>query len=68
MQPYEYRIIKFDGKGMLGGILDLPDVESEFNQMGESGWELVPMLDTNDAYGSTKWVVATFKRAKMTEN
>jgi len=48
--------------------LDLPDVESEFNQMGESGWELVPMLDTNDAYGSTKWVVATFKRAKMTEN
>ncbi|MEM7012626.1 MAG: DUF4177 domain-containing protein [Verrucomicrobiota bacterium] len=63
VEKYEYKILKFDGKGwFLGGKLDLLEIEQDFNEMGQAGWELVSTMDTNEAQGATKWVVATFKR------
>ncbi|MEM8955598.1 MAG: DUF4177 domain-containing protein [Verrucomicrobiota bacterium] len=49
---------------MLGGKVDLANIENEFNRMGEDGWELISVMDTNQELGSTRWIIATFKRIK----
>jgi len=64
MKQYEYCIKKYDGKGFFGGKFELAEVEKEFNKMGMEGWELVSFMDTSAELGSTRWMVATFKRAK----
>lgn len=64
MTRYEYCLKKYDGKGLLGGKIDLTEVEADLNRMGAEGWELVSMLGTNQEMGSTRWIVATFKRVK----
>ncbi len=62
---YEYKIKKYDAKGMIvGGKVELDTIEKEFNEMGAEGWELATMHDTQVSGGGTKWVVATFKRPK----
>ena len=63
MNQYEYCLRKFDGKGLLGGTFDLSQVENEFNRMGKDGWELISIVDTSQELGSTRWIVATFKRS-----
>ncbi|WP_269539915.1 DUF4177 domain-containing protein [Cerasicoccus fimbriatus] len=62
MKRFEYKVIKFDGKGILGGKVDMQDMEQKMNAPGQEGWEAVSVFDTNEAYGSTRWVIATFKR------
>lgn len=62
MKRFEYQIKKFDGKGLWGGKLMLPEIVEELNQLGRDGWEMVSMMDTNSAYGETRWVIATLKR------
>jgi len=65
MKKYEYRLKKYDAKGFFtGGELDLPDIESECNEMGQDGWELVSTITTNESIGATKWVVVTFRRPR----
>ncbi len=39
-------------------------MNAEFDQLGQEGWELVSVFDTNSAYGESRWIVATFKRLK----
>ncbi len=62
MNQYEYCLKKYDGKGLIGGKFALFEVEEEFNRMGREGWELVSLMDTSQELGSTRWIIATFKR------
>ena len=62
MQKWEYRTIKLDTKGMLGGILDAATFDGLLNQLGGEGWELVATFDTNQSYGASREAVAVFKR------
>ncbi len=64
MRQFEYKLLKYDAKGLLGGKVDLPQMNAEFDQLGQEGWELVSVFDTNSAYGESRWIVATFKRLK----
>ena len=64
MDLYEYCLKKYDAKGLLGGKFDLAEVEAEFNQLGNEGWELVSFMDTSQDLGATKWIIATFKRLR----
>ena len=64
MQKWEYRTIKLDTKGMLGGILDTAAFDSLLNQLGSEGWELVATFDTNQSYGASREAVAVFKRPR----
>ena len=64
MKRYEYQLKKYDGKGLLGGKFDLAEVEAEFNKMGNEGWDLISIMDTSQELGSTRWIIATFKRIK----
>ena len=64
MQKWEYKTIKVDTKGMLGGILDTTAFDSLLNQLGDDGWELVGAFDTNQSYGASREAVAIFKRSR----
>ena len=65
MNLYEYKLLKYDAKGVWGGKVDLQQMNAEFDRLGLDGWELVSIFDTNSGYGQTRWIVATFKRQKI---
>jgi hypothetical protein len=60
---WEYMTVMFAATGFwLGGILDGKAFNDELNKLGEQGWELVSVFDTNMADGKTRDVVAVLKR------
>jgi len=60
---WEYRSLFFDASGwILGGKLDGAKFNTKLNQLGEEGWELVNVFDTNFTQGGTRDVVAVLKR------
>jgi hypothetical protein len=62
MERWEYRTVKVKTTGFTGGILDTHDFDFELNRLGSEGWELISCFDTSQSYGSTREVVAVFKR------
>lgn len=62
MERWEYKTIKVNTKGFMGGILELHDFENEINNLGSQGWELVSCFDTSASQGVTREVIAVFKR------
>ena len=66
MTKWEYKSISVESGGWMGGILKTEDFDQLLNQMGQQGWELVVVFDTNFNQGATRYVIATFKRASQT--
>lgn len=64
MDRWEYRSIKVETKGFMGGILDTYDFDSKLNDLGEQGWELVSCFATHAGNGTTREVIAVLKRKK----
>jgi hypothetical protein len=64
MEKWEYKTIKFQTGGFLGGKLDTDEFESMLNKMGEQGWELISCFDTSLGHGASRDVIAVFKRKK----
>ena len=64
MQKFEYHLQKYNATGFWGGKVDLGQMDIEFNRLGRDGWELVSIFDTNAGNGTTRWIIATFKRPK----
>lgn len=62
MERWEYRTLKMQTTGFLGGILDTSSFDNELNKMGSEGWELVSCFDTSQSQGSSREVIAVFKR------
>ena len=62
MDRWESQTIRFEVKGVMGGILDIDAFQEELNQMGQEGWELVTCFDTNMSQGQSRYVIAVFKR------
>lgn len=62
---WEYKTIKFNSKGFLGGVVDIPTLDAALNDLGAQGWELVSVFDTNMIVdGATREIVATLKRRR----
>jgi len=59
---WEYKTLKLRATGLLGGKVDESQLDAMMNDLGCDGWELVAAFDTSEAYGSTRDVVAIFKR------
>jgi hypothetical protein len=59
---WEYSTVMFEASGWLGGKLDGQKFNERLNGLGEEGWELVSVFDTNYGQGATRDVVAVFKR------
>jgi hypothetical protein len=64
MDQWEYKTLKMDTKGFLGGLLDTEEFEAHLNELGTQGWELVGAFDTNQSHGASREVIAVFKRRK----
>lgn len=62
MQKWEYRTVKMNAKGFLGGVLDTNEFDRLLNQLGQQGWNLVSTFDTNMVEGTSREFVAVFKR------
>lgn len=62
MDKWEYKTIKLETKGFLGGILELDEFEYKLNNLGQQGWELVSSFTTNQGQGYTREVIGIFKR------
>lgn len=62
---WEYKTVKFEAKGFLGGVADDEALDAALNALGEQGWELVSVFDTNMLMnGTTREIVATMKRPR----
>ena len=62
MEKWEYKSIKIETKGIMGGILELDKFDYELNTLGQEGWELVSCFTTNQGQGYTRESIAVFKR------
>jgi len=61
---WEYKTIKVDTKGFIGGKLDEANLDQMMNALGDDGWELVAAFDTNAEGGVSRHVVCILKRPK----
>ena len=62
MKKFEYRTKIIDAKGMWGGKVNLSEFDKTINEMGNDGWEMVTTTASNEAYGSTRYIICIFKR------
>ena len=62
---WEYTTVMFEAaRWFLGGKLDGQAFNDRLNRLGDEGWELVSVFDTNFTQGGTRDVVAVLKRPK----
>lgn len=61
---WEYKTIKLQAYGFLGGKIDEGGLDKMMNDLGDQGWEISGAFDTNMQAGTTRDVVIIFKRLK----
>ena len=59
---WEYKTIKFETKGFVGGKFDENQIDEVINTHGKDGWEIATAFDTNQAYGESRYIVIILKR------
>ncbi len=65
---WEYRTLAFETElSLRGGKINGQELTDELNRLGEKGWELVNVFDTNTSSGSTREVFAVLKRPLETD-
>ena len=62
IMKYEYKILKFDLKGIFTRKVNSADIEAQLNQYGEEGWDLFHISEVLEEMGKTKFLLATMKR------
>jgi transcriptional regulator with XRE-family HTH domain len=60
---YEYKVLKFDLKGVMSRKVNSSDMEAQLNQHGAEGWELFHISEILENMGQTGRLIATMKRA-----
>lgn len=60
---WEYQTLKMK-PSFWAGKVDGDELRDRLNELGAQGWELVAVLDTNMAQGSTQEIHFLFKRPK----
>ncbi|WP_339322007.1 DUF4177 domain-containing protein [Paenibacillus sp. FSL W8-0194] len=62
MEKWEYKTVKYQTGGFLGGKVDEEEFEQLLNECGMEGWELTSCFDTSAGQGHSRDVIAVFKR------
>ena len=62
METYEYTTFSYEPKGFFGGIVEEQAFRDRLNALGAQGWEMVSCVSVQQGYGSTRNLVAIFKR------
>lgn len=60
---YEYKVLTFDAKGLFSRKMDPSGIESQLNQYGSEGWELIKVTEVLKELGVTSSLVAFMKRS-----
>jgi len=62
---WEYKTLRFPASGgFLGGKVDEQALNTKLTELGAERWELVTAFATHLGYGSSRDIVAIFKREK----
>lgn len=61
-ERWEYRVSLIGVGGLLGPALDGEGLTTYLNAVGDDGWELVSIVDLNNAQGRTAGLLITLKR------
>jgi hypothetical protein len=59
---WEYEVLKLEPGGVLGGKVDVDELKSYLNQLGQQGWELANSFETNILRGRSREVILILKR------
>ncbi|GAB3992784.1 DUF4177 domain-containing protein [Spirosoma daeguense] len=62
MKRFEYRILDVSAGGFWGGKVDAQELTNRLNELGQEGWEVVSVVDTDIYGGGTKGLLVTLKR------
>ncbi|MFC7679199.1 DUF4177 domain-containing protein [Paenibacillus sp. GCM10028914] len=62
MTQWEYRTVKYQTGGFLGGKVKEDELDELLNKYGYEGWELVSCFDTSQTQGQSRDVIMIFKR------
>lgn len=62
MLRWEYKTLKFRAEGWVGGVIDAAWLETNLNELGAEGWELVSVVTATAGQGWTKDIVTVLKR------
>ncbi|KKO52632.1 DUF4177 domain-containing protein [Paenibacillus sp. DMB20] len=62
MDQWEYKTVKYQTGGFLGGKVNEDELNELLNSYGYEGWELVSCFDTSQNQGQSRDVIAIFKR------
>jgi hypothetical protein len=65
MKKYEYKVLDVLAKGFFGGKVDFQELSDRLNELGEEGWEVTGMEDTNMYEGASRSIVIILKREKQ---
>ena len=62
MEKFEYKTLFAETTGFFGGEADRNKFQSELNELGAQGWELVSTVTTASSGGMTRLLISLFKR------
>ena len=62
MKKYEYKTITTGTTGFSSGKVDASKMEEVYNSLGDEGWNLVKVISSQQAYGTTLSIISIFKR------
>lgn len=62
IMKYEYKVLKFDVKGLISRKVNTGDMETQLNQFGAESWELFQISEILSDHGTTAMLVATLRR------
>ena len=65
MKRYEYKVLDVIAKGFFGGKIDFAALNEKLDELGEDGWEVAAMEDTNMYEGASRSIVVILKREKQ---
>jgi hypothetical protein len=64
MKKFEYKVLDVLAKGFFGGKVNFQELADKLNDLGEEGWEVISMEDTNMWEGASRSIIIILKREK----
>lgn len=62
MEKFEYKILTYTGKGMLGASFNYEEIEATITGFGLKGWELTSVVNSMSTSNGKAVIVHYFKR------